>query len=81
MDTNATLLISALAIGLLMFIVIALPKIMGDEKRTNDKKEVNNHPNLIVIQPSIPANSFPSPPEVQPHEQNLGPGGKQWIYN
>ena len=46
MDTNATLLISALAIGLLMFIVIALPKIMGDEKRTNDKKEVNNHPNF-----------------------------------
>ena len=81
MDSNATLLISALAIGIFMFIVIALPKIFGDEKRTKDEEKNNNHANLIVMQPSLPAKSIPSPPEVKPHEHILGPGGTQWIYN
>lgn len=80
MDTNATLLIAALAIGIFIFVVIALPKIIGDEKRSKETKKTNYEPELIVIQPSIPTKKIPSPPEVLPHQNILGPGGTQWIY-
>ena len=51
------------------------------KKRSKDEEQNNNHANLIVMQPSLPAKSIPSPPEVKPHEHILGPGGTQWIYN
>ena len=78
MEKASTLLLVAFAIGLLIFFVIALPKILGNEKRETDNKK---QAQLIVLQPSLPANEIPQPPEVKPHEHLLGPGGTQWIYN
>lgn len=83
MDSNNTLIIAALAIGVFMFLVIAIPKLMGDEKRSKDHEESNksNPHDLIIVTPSQPASNIPVPPEVKPHQHMLGPGGTQWIYN
>ena len=85
MDKNSsvTMIWIAIAAALVLFIIIAIPKIIGDENRSKkiDQREPRN---LIVLQPSLPPpqheNNIPVKPEINPHQQILGPGGTQWIY-
>jgi hypothetical protein len=80
---SVTMVWIAIAIAFVLFIIIALPKIIGDEERSKKEAETSHHRNLIVLQPSLPAtqeNNVPTKPEIDPHQQILGPGGTQWIY-
>ena len=81
-SSSVTMIWIAIAIAFVLFIIIAVPKIMGDEQRAKEQEKKVPR-NLIVLQPSLPApqeNTQPIKPEINPHQQILGPGGTQWIY-
>jgi len=80
---SSSFILMSLGVAFLIFLIIAIPKLIGDHEREKGEKDKNISRNLIVLQPSLPASDEKNQlvkPEIIPHQQILGPGGTQWIY-